>query len=233
MTGSTRRLMHIIARRAKPPCVAKDMSVSNIILEYIALAALALCIAAATVPLVLYATIAPLVSGLIYNVPPLRLKDVALFDVLSESINNPIRLIFGWAMVDPTTLPPASILVAYWLGGAFLMNTKRLAEFRDVGGQTSGDMYRRPFRQYSERRLTFLSVLYAQLSIACLVIFIVKYRIEYILALPLVATLFCIYFYIGLKPQSVAQAPEKLFTTYLDLPFLQPLLNVHFLRISW
>jgi decaprenyl-phosphate phosphoribosyltransferase len=94
-------------------------------------------------------------------------------------------------------------------------------------------MYRRPFRPYSERRLTFLSVLYAQLSIACLVIFIVKYRIEYILALPLVATLFCIYFYIGLKPQSVAQAPEKLFTTYLDLPFLQPLLNVHFLRISW
>lgn len=237
--------------KAKRPCVAKDMSAGKIILEYVALAALALCIAAGAAPLVLYATIALLVSGLIYNVPPLRLKDVALFDVLSESLNNPIRLIFGWAMVDPTTLPPVSILVAYWLGGAFLMNTKRLAEFRDVGGIASGYMYRRSFRHYSEPRLLFLSFLYAQISIACLVIFIVKYRIEYVLAVPLVAALFCIYFYIGLKPQSIAQAPEKLFTeplltisvigvtialvilTYLDLPFLQPLLNARFIKISW
>ena len=237
-------------RKAERPCVAKEMSVGKIVLEYIALVALALCVAAATAPLVLYATIALLVSGLMYNVPPLRLKDVALLDVLSESINNPIRLIFGWAMVDPTTLPPISILVAYWLGGAFLMNTKRLAEFRDCG-QAARDLYRRSFRQYSERKLLVLSFLYAQMSVASLMIFIVKYRIEYVLAMPLVAALFCIYFYIGLKPQSLAQAPEKMLAepalslavigltiaiailTYVDLPFLEPLLDARFIEISW
>ena len=240
--------------KVKRPCVDKDMKAGYIILEYVALAALALCTAAATAPLVVYATTAFLVSGVIYNVPPFRSKDVVLFDVVSESINNPIRLIFGWAMVDPTTLPPASILLAYWLGGAFLMNTKRLAEFRDVAGHASGDklhLYRRSFRQYSERRLLFLSFLYAQISLACAVMFIVKYRIEYVLSVPLVATLFSIYFYIGLKPRSAAQTPEKLFTepllwiavigltialiilTYFNIPHLESLLNARFVKISW
>src|SRR5687768_10016152 len=33
-----------------------------------------------------------LLSGIVYNVPPLRLKDRAFMDVIAESFNNPIRL---------------------------------------------------------------------------------------------------------------------------------------------
>ena len=35
-------------------------------------------------------------------------------------------------MIDPTTLPPASLLLAYWFGGAFLMAAKRLAEYKEI-----------------------------------------------------------------------------------------------------
>ena len=52
-------------------------------------------------------SVAFVVSGIIYNVRPFRTKDHAFVDVLSESLNNPIRLMLGWAIVDPTTLPPA------------------------------------------------------------------------------------------------------------------------------
>ena len=45
-------------------------------------------------------------QGIIYNVPPLRTKDQAYLDVITESVNNPFCLMIGWAMVDPTTLPP-------------------------------------------------------------------------------------------------------------------------------
>ncbi len=39
-------------------------------------------------------------QGVVYNVPPFRTKDRPYLDVISESINNPIRLTIGWAMVD-------------------------------------------------------------------------------------------------------------------------------------
>src|SRR5262249_19619898 len=34
--------------------------------------------------------------GIAYNVPPLRTKEWPYLDVLSESVNNPIRLFLGW-----------------------------------------------------------------------------------------------------------------------------------------
>jgi hypothetical protein len=37
------------------------------------------------------------------------------------------------AMVDPTTLPPSSVILLFWAGGAFLMSAKRLSEFREIG----------------------------------------------------------------------------------------------------
>jgi len=55
-------------------------------------------------------------SGIVYNVSPMRSKDKAYLDVISESINNPIRLIIGWAIVDPTSLPPGSLILAYCSG---------------------------------------------------------------------------------------------------------------------
>ena len=153
-------------------------------------------------------------QGVIYNVPPIRSKDRAVLDVLSEAVNNPFRLLIGWAMVDATTLPPGSIILAYWLGGAFLMAAKRLSEYREITASHGKDLlvrYRRSFRTYTETRLLVSCFAYAMIATALFSVFMIKYRVEYLLVLPFLVLLFCVYLSLSMKPRSVAQAPEKLF----------------------
>ncbi|MCK5214119.1 MAG: hypothetical protein KAR05_02045 [Candidatus Omnitrophica bacterium] len=70
--------------------------------------------------------------GILYNVKPFRTKEKPYVDVLSESLNNPTRLMMGWFMVVDGPLTPLSALIAYWMGGAFLMGVKRFAEYRFI-----------------------------------------------------------------------------------------------------
>ena len=42
-------------------------------------------------------------------------------------------------------------------------------------------------------------------------VFMIKYRMEYIIAMPFVFGLFCFYLYIAFKPDSAVQKPEKLY----------------------
>jgi 4-hydroxybenzoate polyprenyltransferase len=153
-------------------------------------------------------------QGVVYNVPPLRTKDQAYLDVISESINNPLRLMIGWAMVDATTLPPASILLSYWLGGAFLMTAKRLSEYREIVASHGRELlvhYRASFAGYTETTLTVSSFAYAMSSSFFLAVFLLKYRIEYILLMPLIIALFGHYLALSMQPNSPAQKPEKLY----------------------
>jgi len=82
------------------------------------------------------------VMGCIYNIPPVRAKDVPYVDVLVESINNPIRLLIGWYVVSPPFQMPASLLISYWMIGAYLMAIKRFAEMRDISKNISSKQYR-------------------------------------------------------------------------------------------
>lgn len=200
--------------KSKRTAVHKALSQPLVYLEYAILLAIGLATAAMVSDLFLLTSIAFAISGVVYNVRPLRSKDRAFVDVLTESINNPIRLMLGWAIIDPATLPPSSLLIAYWMGGAFLMGSKRLSEYRDIVGAQGKDLlaaYRRSFRTYTEESLLISSFLYALLSAFFIAVFLVKYRIEYILALPAFAALFAVYLSLSLKRDSVAQRPEKLF----------------------
>ena len=47
------------------------------------------------------------VMGCVYNIPPVRSKDLPYVDVLSEAINNPIRMLAGWFIVSSVTVAPA------------------------------------------------------------------------------------------------------------------------------
>ena len=67
-----------------------------------------------------------ILSGLLYNVKPFRTKDIIYLDVLSEALNNPLRLALGWFSVSSSSLPPSSLFIIFWFGGAFLMAIKRL-----------------------------------------------------------------------------------------------------------
>jgi 4-hydroxybenzoate polyprenyltransferase len=232
--------------------VAKRLSRSVVYVEYGALAAGGLALAALVSPLFLATTALFLVSGLVYNVPPMRTKEVPYLDVISESINNPLRLTLGWAMIDSTTLPPGSLMLGFWAGGAFLMALKRLAEYRtadDNGTLESLAAYRRSFGVYRADTLLLSAFLYAQLAAFALAVFLVKYRIEYLMSMPLFALLFAVYLRVALKRDSSAQTPERLFReksllaaafllvaalvilTWVELPWLDRLSSPHYIRM--
>ena len=148
--------------------------------------------------------------GILYNVKPFRLKDRSYLDILSESLNNPVRLLLGWSAVESNFLPPSSILLSYWMGGAFLMTIKRFAELRSVK-KAILIKYRITFKYYTEKKLLLKSFFYALVSCFFLGVFLIKYRVEYIMLFPIVALLFTYYLNLGLKKTSIVQTPEKLF----------------------
>jgi 4-hydroxybenzoate polyprenyltransferase len=149
--------------------------------------------------------------GIVYNVPPLRSKEQPYVDVLSESVNNPLRLWAGWAATGSTMLPPLSLVLSYWMLGAFFMAVKRLAEYRQIGDPARASRYRRSFAFYNSERLLVSVMGYAAASAMFGGVFITRYRFELILAVPLVAALFAYYLDIGLRPNSAAAAPERLY----------------------
>lgn len=113
-----------------------------------------------------------LLSGIVYNVQPLRLKDRAFLDVIAESFNNPIRLWLGWYALVPAkgvTWPvvPLTIVLAWWSFGALLMTGKRYAEFRFIGNDEVSGNYRRSFRVYTNQSLVIAMITYANLFCFC------------------------------------------------------------------
>lgn len=190
-----------------------------VLAQYFALALSGLALARAINPPFFFSASLLLLMGVIYNVSPVRSKDRAYLDVLSESINNPIRFLLGWFSVTQTALPPASALLAYWMGGAFLMGVKRYSEYRRIGDPARAALYRRSFGTYTEETLLLSSFFYAQCAAFFIGVFLIKYRIEFVLTFPLFATLFTWYLAIGLKSDSAAQAPEKLYRETLYLGF--------------
>jgi len=165
------------------------------------------------------------VMGIAYNVPPVRTKEWPYLDVLSESVNNPIRLMLGWFALVTAHFPPISLTISYWMVGAFFMAMKRYAEYRQIGNPAVAAAYRRSFEYYNEERLLISLFFYATACALFAGIFIVRYHPELILFAPLAAGLFAYYMKLGLQPDSPVQNPEKLyrqrgFVAYLVVCFL-------------
>jgi 4-hydroxybenzoate polyprenyltransferase len=151
------------------------------------------------------------VCGIFYNVEPLRLKDLAYVDVLFESLNIVIRLLLGWFVVTQNMIPPLSLMIAYWMAGAFLMAAKRYAEYRQIGDPALAAKYRKSFGRYTERSLLMSSMFYALTFAFHFGIFLFKYRIEYILTFPMFSALFVWYFGLTINPNSPVRDPEKMY----------------------
>jgi 4-hydroxybenzoate polyprenyltransferase len=152
-----------------------------------------------------------LIMGVVYNVRPLRSKELPYLDVLSESINNPIRLLLGWFAVTPAEFPPVSLLIAYWMIGAFFMASKRFSEYRSIGHPTTAGAYRSSFRHYDEKKLLVSMFFYTTCFALFLGVFIIRYHLELILVVPLVAGFISYYLHVAFKPESAVQNPEKLY----------------------
>lgn len=192
-----------------------------------------------------------LFMGVMYNVRPFRTKERVYLDVLTESVNNPIRFTLGWFIFAPSlgipdtkwdldwinTFPPVSIIIAYWMGGAFLMATKRFAEYRLIANPVLAAQYRKSFKFYSENRLLVSMFFYAITCAFFMGIFLIKNRIELLVSFPFFALLFSWYLKIGLLNNSPVQGSEKLYTRkwfmlYLVL-FTILLCVLMFVKIPW
>ncbi|MBQ9360563.1 MAG: UbiA prenyltransferase family protein [Lachnospiraceae bacterium] len=193
------------------PVVSENMKFSLIMVEYVVLAVIGLALSLLINMGFLIVEIWLLVMGILYNVKPIRTKDIPFLDVITESVNNMIRLLLGWFIVTDVSVPPGSILLGYWMGGAFLMGIKRFAEYRMIGDHKTAGLYRKSFEAYTEQTLLCSSMFYAFCSTFCMGLFLVKYRIEYVLAMPFLFLLFCYYLYIAFKDDSAVQKPEKLY----------------------
>ncbi|MBX9789756.1 MAG: UbiA prenyltransferase family protein [Pirellulales bacterium] len=152
-----------------------------------------------------------LFMGLVYNVPPVRSKELPYVDVLSESVNNPLRLLLGWFAVTAATVPPVTLMVFYWMIGAFFMASKRFAEYRSIGDPVVAASYRGSFRHCNDQQLLISMFFYATAAALFLGMFIIRYHLELILSVPLIAGFFSMYMRLALKKDSAAQSPERLY----------------------
>ena len=226
------------------PIPAGQVKLAGAYIEWILLGVLGLLTAALiNLPFLLSAA-ALLIMGLVYNIRPIRTKELPYLDVISESVNNPIRLLMGWFVVNTAAIPPVSLLIAYWMVGAFFMASKRFAEYRSLGSAEIAASYRKSFAFYNENRLLISMFFYVTWAALLLGVFIIRYHLELILAVPLIAGFFSYYLHIALKNDSAVQNPERLYKEkglllylsvcllafvglmFVEIPSLYPLLNV-------
>ena len=151
------------------------------------------------------------VMGCVYNIAPVRSKDLPYIDVLSESINNPLRFCLGWYMATATLLPPLSLLLSYWMLGAYFMALKRFSEYRQIDNFVIAASYRKSFRYYTQESLLNSVAFYAAAAMLFFGAFIMRYRMELILSFPVIAWLMAIYFGLSFRSESAVQNPEKLY----------------------
>lgn len=208
------------------PVVSENMKFSLVMVEYVILIILGVALSIIVGKLFLYTELVLLFMGIVYNVKPVRSKDIPYFDVISESVNNMLRLLLGWFIITQDFQPPISILIGYWFAGAFLMATKRFAEYRMIGDPSIAGLYRKSFIHYTETSLLVSSFFYAMCATFFIGVFMIKYRIEYILAMPFVFGLFCFYLAIAFKPDSAVQKPEKLYREKKLLAYIAVLIII-------
>jgi len=151
------------------------------------------------------------IMGLLYNIAPIRTKDIAYLDVLSESVNNPLRMLAGWYIAGGGASPPVSLLVCYWMVGCYFMAIKRYSEYREIANGEISSRYRKSFSHYNEHRLLVSIMFYASFAMMTFGAFVVRYRMELVLAFPTVALVMAIYLKLSFEPNSAAQNPERLY----------------------
>ena len=151
-----------------------------------------------------------LLAGFVYNVRPLRAKDIPFLDSISESANNPIRFFIGWFAFAPTSLfPPLSLLLSWWSFGNFLLVAKRLSEFRFLK-EKAGD-YRASLRRYSQKSLLLGMALSAAVFFASYIHFAIGHGlVSYLFLIPLILFYFLLIYFKTLQEKAVMEEPERL-----------------------
>lgn len=151
------------------------------------------------------------IMGCVYNIPPVRSKDVPYLDVLSEAINNPIRLLAGWFIASATTAAPGSLLLSYWMVGCYFMGLKRYSELRRLHRAGTAADYRKSIAFFTPERMLIAIVFYASAAMLFFGAFLMRYKMELVLSFPFIAWVMASYLSIAFTEDSAAENPEKLY----------------------
>jgi decaprenyl-phosphate phosphoribosyltransferase len=192
------------------PAACNSISIPAAYAQWLITAAAGFALALAVSMPLFFSVLSLWIMGCLYNIPPIRTKDVPYLDVVSESVNNPIRFCVGWYVVTSAVLPPVSLLIAYWMLGAYFMALKRFSEYREIG-RDSAVKYRRSFEFYTEQSLLVSVLFYAATAMLFFGAFIMRYRMEMVFSFPFVALLMADYFKLSFVEGSPVQNPEKLY----------------------
>jgi len=163
------------------------------------------------IALVISATLL-LVSGLVYNVPPIRLKDRAFIDFTSEALNNPIRFMIGWyAVATSHEIVPASFVLGYWFLGIFLMAAKRFGEIRVINNSSKAKKYRLSLAHYTEENLLMAMIAGLTAFSYMLGALSLKYSVDVILVLPFIVVWVVWFFALAFEKNTIVISPERIF----------------------
>ncbi|MCP2597019.1 UbiA family prenyltransferase [Candidatus Aminicenantes bacterium AC-335-G13] len=152
-----------------------------------------------------------LIAGIIYNVRPMRAKEIPFLDSIVESANNPIRFFIGWYALSKTeNFPPLSLLFLWWAFGNFLMVAKRFSEKRLLKDK-AGD-YRISLKKYTEKSLLVFMSISVLIFFILYFIFAITYKLQSFLYFsPFILIYFFLFFKKTLKERGIMEEPEKLF----------------------
>jgi hypothetical protein len=95
--------------------------------------------------------------------------------------------------------------------GCYFMAIKRYAEYREIADQGAAAAYRKSFAYYTPERLMVSIMFYGSAAMLFLGAFVMRYRLELILAFPLVALVMAMYLDLSFKQDSAVQRPEGLY----------------------
>ncbi len=115
-----------------------------------------------------------LIMGFLYNLKPFRTKDIKYLDIISESINNPIRFFLGYFTIienfnlDLISITDFEVVLFYFTFGCFLMSCKRLSEKRFFANYKNIKKYRITIFKYSENQLLIQTFFYSIISLLLL-----------------------------------------------------------------
>ena len=161
-----------------------------------------------------------LISGVLYNVKPFRLKDKPYVDFIFEAINNPIRLMIGWySIAKPSHLVPASLVFGFWFFGMFLMAAKRFGELRFLKDHERAAKYRRSFKYYTEEHL-LLSMIAAAVCFSFLLgALSFKYSVDVMVILPFLVIWVVWFFHLACQNNTIVKDPERVFEKKMFVTF--------------
>ncbi|MDD8026544.1 MAG: UbiA family prenyltransferase [Acidobacteriota bacterium] len=193
------------------PLAAGEIRKGPFALIGLALTVICLGLAAAAFPLPFFLSLAGLLmAGIIYNVKPIRTKDIPFLDSISESANNPIRFLIGWYALAPAAhFPPLALLASWWAFGNFLMVAKRLSEFRFLKEKAAD--YRTSHKKYTRNKLLAGMIVSAVVCLAAFLFFAGReHWPSFFIIAPFLAVFFLMIFRKTLREAEVMEEPEKL-----------------------